>query len=361
MDISVLTTNADGPNKLDVPIGEEIRIDGVKVFYYPIVEPRSYFRSPQLTFFMKEKIKSFSLVHINWLYAYTTMTAARECIRRRVPYILSPRGMLDRNAIAMKGSLKKNIYLNLIERKHLCNAELVHFTSSGEREQALSSGWGVRSVVVPNGINLSEFSKLPNEDSFIKRFPETDRKRKVLFLGRVNYIKGLDLLSKAWPVVVEEIPNAHLILAGPDDNGYGQKVRNWLSGGLVENSVTFTGALWGEDKLSAFSASDIFVSCSYLESFGMAIVEAMACGKPVVITDRVNICHEIKEAGAGIVTPCDPQRIAEAIISILKNPDRGREMGIKGRELVQKKFSSDIVGKRMLEVYRAIVTRHSNS
>jgi glycosyltransferase involved in cell wall biosynthesis len=356
-DITVFTTNADGSEDLKVTIEEPVDVDGVKVCYYPVEKPRSYFRSPDLASALQKRVSEFEIVHINWLYVYTTLVAARECIRQGVPYLLAPRGMLDPNAIRMHGNFKKNLYLNLIERKHLYGASAVHFTSFGERDQASSSGWNLKSIVVPNGIDLNEFEGKIKNNRLIERFPELAGKRTVLFLGRLNYIKGLDMLAEAWPLVVQEIPNAHLILAGPDENGYAEKVRGWLKKGGVHKQVTFTGMLLGEDKSAALSISDVFVASSYLESFGMAIVEAMACGKPVVITDRVNIHDEVKTAKAGLVTGCDSASIAQALIAVLKNPGLGLEMGLNGRRLAEEKFTWDIAARGMLGAYQQILDK----
>lgn len=355
VDVTVFTTNVDGPGNLDVPVGTQVFIDGVKVSYFPVEKPRSYFRSPQLAAVLHERLKEFDLAYINWLYVYPTMVATRECLRQKVPYVLSPRGMLDPNAIALHGTLKKKLYLNLIERKHLYGAAAVHFTSTGERDQATGSGWRVNPVVVPNGVDLSEHPSAPDPKPFLLLFPKLAGKKMVLFLGRMNYIKGLDLLAKAWPLVVKAVSNVHLVLAGPDDDGYAEKIKGWLVEGEVESSATFTGMLLGENKLAALAAADVFVASSYLESFGMAIVEAMACGKPVVITDRVNICREVEQAGAGIVTSCDPASIAEALIKILKNPEAASDMGKKGRKFVEHNFTWDKAAREMIKVYEDIL------
>ena len=354
-DVTVFTTNADGLQNLDVPLGVEVLIDGVKVHYFPVEWPRNYFRCPTLAHALQQRVSEFDIVHINWLYVYSTLIAARACHSQGVPYLLAPRGMLDPNAIALHGALKKKLYLTLVERSHLHNAAAVHFTSIGERDQAIRSGWRIRPVVVPNGVDLWEYPLTQNSELFPLLHPNLFGKRIILFLGRINYIKGLNLLVKALPIIVRSIPDAHLVLAGPDDTGYVAEVEKWLIEENVLENVTFTGMLLHQDKLTAFAGADVFVAPSYLESFGMAIVEAMACSLPVVITDRVNICREIEQAGAGVVVPCDPVRIAEALVGLLKDPARSREMGRKGRRFVEQTFTWDAAAHLMSEVYQDIV------
>jgi len=358
-DVTVATTNADGNGTLAVPTGRTVLMDGVKVVYFPVSNTFPFFYSPELGTFLKQRVRSFDLVHINWLYAYSTVVAARQCLGQGVPYIITPHGMLDARAVRMKGRLKKILFLGLIGRKCLCGAAAVHFTSEGERTNALSAGWPVRPLVLHNGIDISAYGKPADGNLLLRRFPELAGKKTVLFLGRMNYIKGLDLLSRAWPLVVAAAPEAHLVLAGPDSDDYGRRVRGWLAEGGVEDKATFTGLLLGAEKAAALSLADVFVSSSYLESFGMAIVEAMACGKPVVVTDRVNICPEIRQAGAGLITGCEAGEIAGAIAFLLANSAAGIEMGQRGRKLVEENFTLERSAEEMFHAYADILDGRS--
>lgn len=355
VEVTVFTTNADGEDDLQVPVDAEVDVDGVKVWYFQVQRPRSFYRSTQFSRALRARLGEFDLVHVNWLYVYTTMMAARECLRQGVPYILSPRGMLDPNAISMKGRLKKTLYLRLVERRHLAGAALVHFSSQGELRQAESGGWHFRAAVAPLGLNVTSYDVHPDTAHWLERFPELRGKKQVLFLGRLNYIKGLDLLAKAWPWVISVVPNAHLVIAGPDDDGYATKVEQWLKEGGVRQHVTFAGMLLGDEKLVAMHSAEVCVVPSYLESFGMTIVEAMTCRKPVVITDRVNICDEVAEACAGLVVPCEPERIAQGIVTLLREPGSAATMGINGRKLVEEKFTVEKAAIRMLDVYKRIL------
>ena len=128
--------------------------------------------------------------------------------------------------------------------------------------------------------------------------------------------------------------------------------------GDCDNSVTFTGMLLGQEKIVALYRSDVFVASSYLESFGMAILEAMACCKPVVITDRVNICREVESAKAGLVTTCDPEKIADAIIELLQNPQKAQLMGKEGQGLVSNIFTWDKAAHGMIDVYKRVIRKN---
>src|SRR6185436_20783168 len=179
----------------------------------------------------------------------------------------------------------------------------------------------------PPGVHVERYCDSSVDGSFRAAWPETRGRRIVLFLGRLNFKKGLDLLVRAFGEVARRRPDVHLVLAGPDDDGYGATVRRWLGAEGVLDRVTFTGMLLGRAKLAAFRDADVFVLPSYTENFGMAVVEAMACGRPVVISDHVNIWHEVAAAGAGRVTRCDAGEVAAALLGLLDDPAARRAAG----------------------------------
>ncbi|MCX5892045.1 MAG: glycosyltransferase, partial [Deltaproteobacteria bacterium] len=118
-------------------------------------------------------------------------------------------------------------------------------------------------------------------------------------MGRINFKKGLDLLVQALAQVVRRRPDVHLVVAGPDNDGWGARVKDWLKAAGISDYATFTGRLLGEEKPAALRDARMFVLPSYSENFGLAVVEALACGLPVVISDQVNIWREVEAAGAG--------------------------------------------------------------
>lgn len=365
MDVTVYTTNANGPDDLDVPCATEMIIDGVRVYYFQICSPRNYFRAPTLKKALRNNCASFDVVYIAWMYVYSTLVAARESLRHGVPYIISPRGMLDKGAIALKGQFKKKLYLTLVEGTHLRGAAKVHFTSEGERQNAWMPGSRLASFVVPNGIEILQKTVEP-QDWEITANPADNRLPKmglVLFLGRLNYIKGLDLLAAAWPMVVSAVPDAQLIIAGPDDDGLYEKYFSASTNSAFLSTVSYIGFVEGEAKQALLNRASLLVSPSYLESFGMSIVEAMANGRPVVVTDRVNISAEIASNNAGVIVPCDARALSAAICTVLLDPPLGARMGRAGRALVENHFALRAVAgtmyRELIEVARCRTSKGS--
>jgi glycosyltransferase involved in cell wall biosynthesis len=180
----------------------------------------------------------------------------------------------------------------------------------------------------------------------------------VLFIGRLHHKKGLDLLIAAFDRLRSTRPDARLLIAGPDADGYGAKVRGWVRDRGLDDLVLFAGMLEGGDVVQAYVDADVFVLPSYSENFGMTVVEAMACQTPVVISDQVNIHAEISEAGCGLVVPCDADRIATAMHKVLENETGRKTMGVAGRLTARQRFAWSAIVERVISRYADVIKRH---
>ncbi len=168
--------------------------------------------------------------------------------------------------------------------------------------------FGTPGFVVPLGLDIEEYSFNSTEGKLLSRFPELNGKKIILFLGRINFKKGLNILVNAFAAIARDQDDVHLLIAGPNDTGYGKKVSRWLKKENVYTKTTLAGMLQGEEKLEAFHISSVFVLPSYSENFGIAVLEAMACGLPVIVSDKVNLRPEVVASKAGEVVPCDAER-----------------------------------------------------
>jgi len=152
--------------------------------------------------------------------------------------------------------------------------------------------------------------------------------------------------------------DVHLVIAGPDNEGWGARVRTWLGEEGVLSRTTFTGMLLGPDKLAVLRDASLFVLPSYSENFGLAVIEAMAAGLPVIISDNVNIWREVELAGAGKVVPCEAGKLTEAILDLLDKPEMARQMGQKGQALVRDEFQWPDIAVRLQETYAILIDRY---
>jgi len=354
--VSIYTTNQDGPGELDAPLDKPVIKDGVEIRYFPIQQPRFWGCSMPLARALRRDIHRFDIAHISSLYLFHNMVAGHYCRKYSVPYLIRPHGTLD-PFLYNRHRLRKSVMELLFDRRNIKNADAIHFTAEEERTLASRYVFQTPGIVVPLGLDLSEYEKLPNRGAFRSRYPEIDDKRILLFFGRLNFKKGLDILVRASAEVARARNDVHLVFAGPDNEGYGDKIKTWLKEEGILDRATFTGMLLGDDKLAVLRDADLFVLPSYSENFGISVVEAMACGLPVVISDKVNIWREVAAGGAGRVAPCDADRFAEIMLELLDNPDLGRQMGEKGKTLVKEKYDWSKVGLALEEVYRSIVLR----
>lgn len=360
VDVTVYTTNCflDGR----VIINKEVNVDQVKVVYFSFVKYLEFLGEPgwqfslQMTKTLRSDLKRFDLVHIHAVWNYPMAVAAHYCRLYDKPYIISPRGTLYPYTIGKK-AWKKLPYYYLITKRGIKYAKVVHYTTYDEMEKCHSFlGLKNKAITVHNGIDMSEYSNLPDRESLIERYPILKGKKVILFLGRIHWIKGLDILSKAYGRLARERKDVHLLIVGPNEGGYEKKVKGWLNEEGVLEHVSFTGMLRDKAKLEVLAGSDLFVLPSYSESFGMAVVEAMACRLPVIISNRVGIYSEVAESKAGLVIEADAGQLTEAMTHLLDNPDICKEMGENGMKLVSEQFALDKVAERMVDVYESILT-----
>ncbi|MBL8837870.1 MAG: glycosyltransferase, partial [Alphaproteobacteria bacterium] len=212
---------------------------------------------------------------------------------------------------------------------------------------------GAPGVVVPNGLELGEYAALPPQGAFRARHPEIGDRRIVLFLGRLNFKKGLDLLVPGFAQACTRHADLHLVIAGPDD-GMLADTRGFVAAAGIADRVTFTGMLTGTDKLAALADAYCFALPSYSENFGIAIVEAMACGVPVALSDKVNIWSDVAAAGAGLVGPPTVDEVARQIVALAADPGTARTMGEAGRRLARERYSWDSIARQLESVYRSL-------
>jgi len=308
---------------------------------------------------IKDRLPGIDLVHVHGVFDYYTFVASKFI--KEMPMIISPRGSIMTDTIRIKGYVKKHLYLNCVGKSTIRKASAIHLVNQYEKEEFLnvfkanSDEFNDKIRLIPNGINLEEFKSLPPVGSFKQKYSLLRDKKYIIFLGRINVKKGLDILVKSFKKLAGIYDDLYLVIVGPDNEGYGKRVKKWLKdAGLLERSV-FTGMLMGRDKLEAFVDAEAFVLPSYSENFGIAVVEAMACGIPVVISDKVGVSREIERNRAGIIVKTDPESLFIGIKSLLDNEELRREVAKNGESLVEEYYDIDKVADMMIKTYQEVV------
>jgi glycosyltransferase involved in cell wall biosynthesis len=353
-DVKIYTTNIDGSGELDVPLDQPVWQDNVEISYFPIQSPRFFSSSFPLAIALKDIVPSCDIVHIHSLYLFHTAVTGFYCRYFGIPYVLCPHGALD-PFMYKHHRLRKSIVEFLFDNHNLKNASAVHFTTTDEQQLAQPYILGANSFVVPLGFDIEDYKNLPPVGTFKSQYPNLEGKKIILFFGRLNFKKGIDILVKAFAQVAKVRQDVHLVLAGPDNENYGEQVKKWLEAEGVSHLATFTGMLKGVDKLAVLNDADLFILSSYSENFGISVVEAMICGLPVIISDQVNIWRDVEETKSGRVCPCDPDQFAAKILELLENPELCQQMGMNGKQLIKDRFHWSSVAKSLEHEYKLLI------
>jgi glycosyltransferase involved in cell wall biosynthesis len=356
--LAVYTTDSGIPPGSVPPAGAPQVRDGVTLRWFPLQQPRRWLASWPLRRALMAEVGGFDLVHVHSLYLFHDWAAWHACRRAGVPYILRPHGSLD-PYIHRRHRARKAVFDHWFQDRMLAGAAAIHYTAADEMRLAAPFVQGAPGFVVPNGLELADYAALPPRGSFRRRHPGLGDAPIVLFLGRLNFKKGLDLLADAFGRLGPRAGEARLVIAGPD-GGYRRETEAFVDRAGIRDRTIFTGLVQGADKLAVLADSDFFVLPSYSENFGIAVVEAMACGLPVVISDQVNIWREIEGDGAGLVTPCEAGAVADAIARLLADPELRRRMGAAGRASVAQRYSWDKVGEQLEAAYARILDERSH-
>jgi glycosyltransferase involved in cell wall biosynthesis len=352
-EVSVFTTNVDGANDSDVPLGQPVDIDGVKVWYFPSKRLRRLYWAPPMKKALEKHIANIDILHLHSIFLWPTWAAARSARRIGKSYIIAPRGMLVKGLIERKNSLAKILWINLIERNNLEHAAAIHVTTGNEMQEVKKFRFTLPPVfVVPNGVDVEELRRQPLRIApLIKNI--IHNKPFLLFLGRINWKKGLDRLIPA----LTHLSDIPLVIAGNDEENYKPEVEALAVSLGVSDRITFIGPVYGDDKAALLQNASLLVLPSYSENFGNVVLEAMAVGCPVVVTPEVGIADLVQTSGAGLVVNGDPETLGKGLQHMVSNPQELKEMGERGRQAVEEHFQWILVGGQMVEIYNGTITR----
>lgn len=349
MNVSIAATYVTEPGDA---AARELSSSGVQVHRLgPCRNPMS--RHPAMREFLQPLVERADVVHIHALWEavqYQSGIAAQACSR---PYVVSPHGMLAPWSMS-RGWLKKRLYTLLRLRRVLDHAEQVVFTTTMEQRLASPYVPANRGIVIPIGLSTDGFSDLPPLGTFRSRFPELGNRPYLLCMARIDRQKGQDLLIESLARLTHS--EVHLVLAGPDTRGESGGLKRLATQLGVAERVLFTGMLSGQDRLSAYRDASLFVLPSRHENFGIAVIEAVAAGCPVVISDQVNIQDEIQRSGMGRVVPLDIHQISHAIDAALEDRNWAGQVQAGGLAFVREHYDWEHVVKLTKTLYAGLTT-----
>jgi glycosyltransferase involved in cell wall biosynthesis len=315
-----------------------------------------YGYSPRFSRWVTERHANYDVILVQGLWQYSSFGIWRALRGTSTPYFVFPHGMLDpwfNRSYPLK-HLKKLLYWPWAEYRVLRDAAAVLFTSEEECRLARESFslYRCTEVVVNYGTATPEIDLASAREDFFSSFPQLRGRRFLLFLGRLHEKKGCELLIEAFADMRISTPadeSLDLVIAGPcADERYLECLKRMAA---PVSAITFPGMLAGRRKWGAFSAADAFILPSHQENFGIAVVEALACGTPVLISNKVNIWREIAEDSAGYVENDDLPGTIRLIERWMRAaPDVRAGMKESARECFSRHFEINRATDSLLEV-----------
>jgi glycosyltransferase involved in cell wall biosynthesis len=337
---------------LDIGVTAERRaaLRGARVIAVPCVQKR--YLVPQLRWdVLTHAVQDADIIQLT--NHWTALNALVYYVARRIgkPWIVCPAGALG---IFGRSVNIKRLYNTVVGRRIVqCAAERIAITST-ERVQFEAYGTPARDVrVVPNGVAIEEFMSY-DVDAFRRRCGIAAAPF-ILFMGRLNAIKGPDILLDAFCRVAPAFERHHLVFAGPDEGMQSQLERRAADAGLGDR-VHFVGYVQGLDKSSAYRAADVVVVPSRREAMSIVALEAGACEKPVILTDQCGF-DEVQSAGGGRVVPVDAEALAAALGHALRDEKWREESGKLLHELVRSRYTWNAAARRYIEIFDCLRNR----
>lgn len=309
---------------------------------------KKYGYTPRLAAWIAENGHRFDVAVIHGLWNHASVGGWQGCKKAGLPYVLFTHGMMDpwfKKAYPLKHWLKQLFWL--IQGRALRDASEILFTS--EEEERLADGvfWGYQYCPTVVAYAAADVPKINPEDdvAFRKLVPDLNSKPYLLYLSRIHEKKGCDLLLEGFAKAIQR-PELQLIMAGPCHDDLIERLKQLAQALGISDRVHWPGMLKGAAKAGAFRGTEAFVLTSHQENFGIAVAEALAYGKPVLISNQINIWREIEAGGAGIVAP-DTVEGATHVIQTWESmtPEQRLEMGKAARSVYEANFTVEAAAK----------------
>ena len=356
IDAEIACTNDDGPQLLDVKLGSLVEYCGVPVRFFARFSPpfsavREFAYSAEFKRWLHQHIEDYDVLHVHALFTYGSTFAMRLARKRGVAYVAHPIGHLESWSLA-QGRLKKSVYLNLFEKSNLRSANRVHFTAESESRQALSVVPELRPAVIPLGLDLPALRD--NAKSLVcSKWKIPADIPVIVFLARLHPKKGLELLFEAL-AALENQP-FRLLIAGDGEAHYRRELQLMIEKLNLQDHCQFIGYVDGQDKDVLLQGADLFALTSYSENFGIAVLEALASGTAVLISQGVALSQSVGNHQLGFVTPQSVQAIQSALKVALAAPEMTADMGLKARIYVEQSHQWPAVAAQLAATYREIM------
>lgn len=323
-------------------------LEGVRVIALPTLQKRFYL--PKFSYkYLMEIIKEADIIHL--MNHWTLINALVYFMARRLkkPYVVCPAGSLS---VTYRSKLLKDIFNLFVGKRIIKNANRLIAITADEIPYFQKYGVSLEKIsVIPNGIDIID-SELTGPNGFKEKYRIPDGPF-LLFVGRLHYVKGPDLLLQAFVRIAEKYREYHLVFIGPDD-GMLADINKLISVYKMKDRVHLIGYVGGQDKVMAYHAADLLVIPSRQEAMSVVVLEAGATGTPVLITDRCGF-GEIADYQGGLVVPASVKGLEEGLDTLLQKPEKLSAMGDNLKKYTMTYFTWEVMIKKYLELFAEIL------
>ncbi len=291
------------------------------------------------------------IMHGHGLWQWPVHQMAVEARKHNIPYLISPRGMLEPWSLK-QSLLKKQIALLLYQSKDLKNARVLHATAQMEAEQFRALGFKNPIAIIPNGVEIDDYP--------LKMHSQSADTKTLLFLSRLHPKKGIDILIEAWSDVDTALKaNWRVDIVGNGDASYINALKQQIAKKGMAGQITIYPPRYGADKVAAYQSATLFVLPTYCENFGIVVAEALASGTPVITTDGTP-WRQLDTVGCGWCIPTGKKPLVKALEVAMQLPESAlTDMGVKGHRWITSNYSLTSVAKKMCHLYQWILGKES--
>lgn len=359
LDVEIATTNDDGDNILNVPLQECILYHQIPTYFFPRFSPpigsiREFAFSGSFTNWLLQHIENYDAIHVHALFSYTSTVAMAIARIKKIPYLTTPHGLLCEWSLQQSAS-KKQAYLKLIERSNLDHSQAIHLTCQQEQQDVLALNFKSPTFVLP--LALTEIpAPISNAAVLLRQSLNCPLDEPIiLFLSRLHYKKGLDYLIPALGKLIHH--RFTFVIAGNGTPEYEAEIHSLLQVSDIAERTHMVGFVEGVQKDLFIQGSNLFALTSHSENFGIAVLEALVVGTPVLITPGVGLASVVKDQNIGYVPELDLNAIINALERHLTDPDSSKVMGDRARQFILENYNWDKITTDLIRVYQAIVDR----
>ena len=358
VDAEIATTNDNGPDLLEVPLRQRIEYEQVPVWFFSRFSPsikslREFAFSSQLTSWLWQHITDYELLQVHAIFSYASTVAMAIARLRNLPYVVQPHGLLC-NWSLQQAARKKQIYLTLTEYANLNRSQALIFTAQQEQQEVSKLGLMSPSLILPHGLDLP--SPIPDARHRLRQLLKVPEDEPViLFMSRLHPKKGLNYLISALGKL--RARRFTFVLAGSGSPDYEAEVNNLLVSAGIDERTYRSGFVEGEMKDLLMQGADLFALTSYSENFGVAVLEAMAVGLPVVVTPGVALASVVEQYQLGYVPDLDVSAITSAIQNYLDHPQAAKQMGNYARQVILEHYTWERIATQMINGYTSILNQ----